>query len=169
MLKHNLLAAFAGIAVTIGAVTMTNAQGASTDGNAFRDAAFANVSSGTVLRAEGAAAATEGPRIVGYLAKEETEQPLSESDLGSLLGLLSADAAFVDGEISRCEPGTALGVRLSGAAGKTELVLDYACDRMIAVNPAGVEQTSYFTPARDALVALAKRLLPNDREIQALN
>ena len=136
----------------------------------FRQQATEGVESGTVMRAEGVATATPGPRIAGYLARPDTERPLSAEALAELLALLRSDSGFDDSIVERCRPGLSIGVKLTRtAAPATELVLDFECERMILTGPPGSgEQATDFGPSRDAFVAFAKHALPDDAEVQAL-
>lgn len=137
----------------------------------FRADAVAAVDGGSAMRAEGAASVRPGPRVASYLVQSDTERPLASDVLAELIGLLQAPSGFDDSVIKRCIPGLSVGFRLTrGQEPVTELVLDFACDKLIVLDLATDEESSTdFGPSRAAFVALAKRALPNDSEIQSLD
>lgn len=135
---------------------------------AFRKAITARVSSGTIVRVEGVATATPGPRLAGYLARPQTERALSGDELATLLALLRADSGFNDGENVRCPPGVSVGFRLAGAGETAEVVIDFECNKLI-LRMGDTEVASEFGPSRLAFVAFVKKALPGDADIQALD
>jgi len=132
------------------------------------------VSRGTILRVDGAAEATPGEKLGGYLVRPGTEQPLGAEALKELIALMRADSGFNDSIRKRCRPGVSVGIRLfrpgpNAAEARTDLVLDFGCNRLL-VSAEGSAQAAdtYFDDARARFVEFAQRALPADAELRAL-
>lgn len=134
----------------------------------------------TAIRVRGVAPATPGTRLAGYLVpRGTTKRSLGADDVAALIALVRSDTGFDDSITKRCRPGTSVGFELSRkapagggpeAGPATQLVLDFGCAKMTAVDtaePADLHAT-YFDPSRSAFVAFVKRVLPGDSEIQKL-
>lgn len=137
--------------------------------------ATADVVSATVMRVEGVAQATPGPRLAGYLIRPGTEQPLSPEHTRELVELVRFDSGFDDSIVKRCRPAESVGFRLlrEGPSGTrssttTELVLCFGCEKLsIAVNGTDIHAT-YFDPSRNAFLSFVTRILPEDEELRKL-
>ena len=92
--------------------------------------------------------------------------------LRDLVALVQSPEAFDDAIEKRCKSGVSVGFRLSRPPEQpsSEVVLDFGCDRLMVGAPGrdADGQASYFDPSRPAFVDLAKRALPDDPEVQAL-
>ncbi len=144
------------------------------------------------LKLDMAAEPIEG-RLLGF-TKQGTARDVSPAALDTLRAALTKEDGFDDAIMNRCVMEQLVGLQLTralpvtiygeGEAGTsevvTDLVLDLHCQRiffrtralMTRLGPrpatkASVEWTN-FGPSHAAIVALARSLLPDDREINAL-
>lgn len=145
----------------------------------LRSRATADLIKGTVMRVDGAAQATPGPRLAGYLIRPGTERPLSPELLNELASLVRSNTGFDDSIVKRCRPGTSVGFRLfrkaasdSGSTNEpvTELVLDFGCEKLTLAEggATGEVHATYFDPSRAAFAAFVNRALPGDSELSEL-
>ena len=132
--------------------------------------ATADVVSATVMRVDGAAEATPGARLAGYLIRPDSERPLEPKLLQQLLSLVRSDSNFDDSIVTRCRPGVSVGFRLARRPAASDLVVDFGCNRLsVTDSQAGADiHATSFDPSRAHFVALVKEALPDDAELRSL-
>ena len=120
-------------------------------------------------------------RVVVYRLKDQTTRDKPE-DYAAKTGPLQVEAQLArqlaavvtkyetyDREVApACEP--VFGMRTTFSAGDStvDVVYCYACNLLTVYHNGKVVGDGYFAPGRKELVALAQKLLPEDKDIQAL-
>jgi len=96
--------------------------------------------------------------------------PLDAGQASALLAAVKAPDAFDDTEPEqRMMPG--ISYRFGAGADAIEMLVCFGCDKVAIIPPGAdkISDTLHITqPTRDALLGLAKKLLPNDEAIQSL-
>lgn len=119
-------------------------------------------------------------RVAGLLPREpqEKQRVLGPDEVAEIAARLRDAKGFDDRVQKRCLMKTMVGFRVTrslpstGAAREetTDVVVDFACQKLFAVHGEGDTRTvhaTHFDPSRAAFLALVRRALPDDAELAA--